>query len=63
MAYIQENHSSLYQTILSTERRVEELWLEMNEGKDTLDQFKGVLKVWQDAHIKGIELHIERGKA
>ena len=63
MAYIQENHGSLYQTILSTEKRLEELWLAMKEGEDTLDKFKGVLQVWQDAHLKAIELYVERGKA
>jgi len=60
MAYIQENHGSLYQTILNTERRLEELWLAMKEGKDTLDQFKGALTVWQDAHRKAIELYMGR---
>ena len=60
MAYIQENHGSLYETILKTERRLEELWLAMKEGEDTLDQFKGVLRVWQDAHFKAIELYMER---
>jgi hypothetical protein len=32
----------------------------MKEGKDTLDQFKGVLRVWQDAHLKAIELYSSR---
>ena len=62
IAYIQENHGSLYGTVLNTERRIEELWLAMKEGKDTLDQFKGVLRVWQDAHLKGIELYMSRDK-
>jgi len=62
MAYIQENHGSLYQTIQSMERRLEELWLAMKEGEDTLDQFKGVLQVWQDAHFKAIELYMGREK-
>jgi len=62
MDYIQENHGSLYGTILNTERKLEELWLAMKEGKDTLDQFKGVLRVWQDAHLKAIELYMGREK-
>ena len=62
MAYIQENHGSLYETILNTERRLEELWLAMKGGEDTLDQFKGVLRVWQDAHLKAIELYVGRKK-
>ena len=60
MAYIQENHGSLYETILNTERRLEELWLAMKEGKNTVDQFKGVLRVWQDANFKAIELYMAR---
>ena len=32
----------------------------MKEGKDTLDQFKGVLRVWQDANFKAIELYMAR---
>jgi hypothetical protein len=34
----------------------------MKEGENTLDQFKGVLRVWQDAHLKGIELYMSRDK-
>ena len=62
MAHIKENHGSLYETILKTERRLEELWLAMREGKDTLDQCKGVLRVWQDAHLKAIELYMGRAR-
>ncbi len=31
-------------------------------GKDTLDQCKGVLRVWQDAHLKAIELYMGRAR-
>jgi hypothetical protein len=34
----------------------------MKEGENTLDQFKGVLRVWQDAHLKAIELYMGREK-
>jgi len=36
----------------------------MKEGENTLDQFKGVLRVSQDAHLKAVELYQgrERGQ-
>jgi len=44
MAHIKENHGTLYETILKTERRLEELWLAMREGKNTFDQCGYLLK-------------------
>jgi hypothetical protein len=41
MAHIQDNHGSLYGTILNTERRLEELWLASRRGKIPLINSKG----------------------
>lgn len=57
MAYIREHHKELYETILSTEARLNELWLAMREGRNTLDKFREALKIWKDLHFKAIELY------
>ena len=45
-------YHALYDDILGTELRVNDLWLSMREGKDTLGQFEGTLRKWKDLHLK-----------
>ena len=57
MAHIREHQGELFNFILLTERKLNELWLAMREGEPTLGQFKGTLRLWQDYHLKAIELY------
>ena len=36
---------------------LEDLWLSMREGKDTLEQFKETLTTWKDLHLGAVELY------
>jgi hypothetical protein len=44
-----------------TEMRLNELWLSMREGKNTLEQFRETLTIWKDLHLKAIELYRKQG--
>ena len=57
IANAREHHKRVYSNILFTEKTLNELWLRMRRGENTLDQFKGAVKAWQELHLKAIELH------
>ncbi len=44
MAYIKTNHNKLYYEVLVTEMRLDDLWLSMRQGKNTMDKFREALK-------------------
>jgi len=62
IANTREHHKRIYSNILFTEKRLTELWLRMRQGENTVDQFKGAVKAWQDLHLKAIELYRKDGK-
>jgi uncharacterized protein (DUF2342 family) len=60
MAYLKLHHPKLYDEVLVTEMRLDDLWRSMRKGKDTLEQFQETLTTWKGLHSKAIELY--RGK-
>ena len=45
MAYIKEHDQALYDEILVTEMKLDDLWQMMREGKDTLEEFEETLRI------------------
>lgn len=57
MAHVREHHKELYENILKIETTLNELWLAMREGRDTLEKFRGALTAWKEFHLRAIELY------
>jgi len=57
MAFIKLNHKDLYDEILASEMRLDNLWLTMQNGERNLDQFREALKEWKDLHFKAVEFY------
>jgi hypothetical protein len=47
----------VYDEVLITEMRLDDLWRSMRAGKDTLDKFREALKTWKDLHLKAVEIY------
>ena len=62
IANAREHYKRIYSNVAFTEKHINELWFRMRQGENTLDQFKGALKAWQDLHLKAIELYRKDGK-
>ena len=52
-----EHHPKIWKAIAFTEGHLNELWSRMRRGENTLDQFKGAVKAWQESCLRAIELH------
>ena len=37
--------------------RLDDLWVTMRKGKDTLKQFKATLTIWKNLHFKMVEFY------
>ena len=61
-AHIREHKKALYDEILITEMKLDDLWQTMREGEDTLEQFKETLTTWKDLHFKAIGFYKERNR-
>jgi len=57
VAYIREHDQAIYDEILVTEIRLDDLWLSMREGKNTLEQFKETLTTWKELHLKAVGIY------
>lgn len=60
MAYIRKQERVTFKAILFAEERLNELWVAMRKGEDTLERFKQTVNTWEDLHIKAGELYRER---
>jgi hypothetical protein len=56
IAHIREHEKALYEEILATEMRLNDLWLSMKQGKNTPEQFGESLRIWKNLHLNGIQL-------
>jgi hypothetical protein len=57
-----EHHPKIWKSILFTEGYLNDLWSRMRRGENTLDQFKGAVKAWQESCLRTVELHRKEGK-
>jgi len=60
MAHVKLHHLELYDEVLSTEMRLDDLWRSMREGKDTLGQFEEALQTWKELHLRAVDLYREQ---
>ena len=57
MAYVKLHYPELSDEVLVAEMRLDDLWLSMREGKDTLEQFKETLTTRKELHLQAVELY------
>lgn len=57
MAHIGEHDRQIFNSILHTEERLNELWEAMRKGEATLERFRQALTIREDLHLKAIELY------
>jgi hypothetical protein len=63
--YIKKHYNELYNEITGMEKKLNDLSLSTEEGKDTVEQFKETLMVWKKLHLRAVELYRrqkDRGK-
>ncbi len=60
MNYIEHYYHMLYNEIRLAGKRLDDLRLSMEEGKDTLEQFKEALTVWKELHLRAVGLYEEQ---
>jgi len=55
--YVKLHYPELSDEVLIAEMRLDDLWLSMREGKDTLEQFKETLTTRKELHLQAVELY------
>jgi len=61
MGNAKEHHRKIWKSILFTEGYLNDLWSRMRRGENTLDQFKGAVKAWQESYLRTVELFRKEG--
>ncbi len=57
MEFMKERHRGRYEEILDRNEDIERLWLEMKQGKDTLEEFREALASWKLFCVQAVALY------